>query len=158
MNRAVWRITIVLLVAWFVPYSLALMTFCSRLNHQRRRVTGNKPLWTSPILTNIHFILSLILFKRTGAIKKRAEDLHRMLSSTMEGMPVNFLAHSMVRSWRVGSFFSPSLFGSHSPEMMFQCLTYLTSLGGGFFFASRVDSTVGILSAISMAKTTTCSH
>ncbi|KAF9296451.1 hypothetical protein BGZ74_010327 [Mortierella antarctica] len=32
---------------------------------------------------------------RTGAIKKRAEDLHRMLSSTMEGMPVNFLAHSM---------------------------------------------------------------
>ncbi|KAG0336048.1 hypothetical protein BG004_008218, partial [Podila humilis] len=32
---------------------------------------------------------------RTGAIKKRADDLHRMLSSTVEGMPVNFLAHSM---------------------------------------------------------------
>ncbi|KAG0046264.1 hypothetical protein BGZ83_008542 [Gryganskiella cystojenkinii] len=32
---------------------------------------------------------------RTGAIKKRAEDLHRMLSTTMDGMPVNFLAHSM---------------------------------------------------------------
>ncbi|GJJ77744.1 triacylglycerol lipase [Entomortierella parvispora] len=32
---------------------------------------------------------------RTGAIKKRAEDLHRMLSASMEGVPVNFLAHSM---------------------------------------------------------------
>ncbi|KAG0259092.1 hypothetical protein BG011_002829 [Mortierella polycephala] len=32
---------------------------------------------------------------RTGAIKKRAEDLHKMLSSTMAGMPVNFIAHSM---------------------------------------------------------------
>ncbi|KAF9581016.1 hypothetical protein BGW38_002120 [Lunasporangiospora selenospora] len=32
---------------------------------------------------------------RTGAIKKRAEDLHKMLSTSMEGMSVNFLAHSM---------------------------------------------------------------
>ncbi|KAF8934239.1 Alpha/Beta hydrolase protein [Dissophora ornata] len=32
---------------------------------------------------------------RTGSIKERAEDLHRFLSSTMEGMPINFVAHSM---------------------------------------------------------------
>ncbi|KAF9277384.1 hypothetical protein BGZ68_009331 [Mortierella alpina] len=32
---------------------------------------------------------------RTGSIKKRAEELHRMLSLTMAGMPVNFVAHSM---------------------------------------------------------------
>ncbi|KAF9950086.1 hypothetical protein BGZ72_008179 [Mortierella alpina] len=32
---------------------------------------------------------------RTGSIKKRAEELHRMLSLTMAGMPVNFIAHSM---------------------------------------------------------------
>ncbi|KAG0265527.1 hypothetical protein BG011_004555 [Mortierella polycephala] len=32
---------------------------------------------------------------RTGAIQKRAEDLDRMLSRTMEGSPVNFVAHSM---------------------------------------------------------------
>lgn len=32
---------------------------------------------------------------RTGAIRKRAEDLHRILSATMEGSPVNFVAHSM---------------------------------------------------------------
>ncbi|KAG0212342.1 hypothetical protein BGX28_006486 [Mortierella sp. GBA30] len=32
---------------------------------------------------------------RTGAIKERAEDLHKMLSVAMGGMPVNFVAHSM---------------------------------------------------------------
>ncbi|KAG0380832.1 hypothetical protein BGX24_004376 [Mortierella sp. AD032] len=32
---------------------------------------------------------------KTGSIKKRAEALHRMLTDTMEGMHVNFLAHSM---------------------------------------------------------------
>ncbi|KAI1292762.1 hypothetical protein EDD11_008579 [Mortierella claussenii] len=32
---------------------------------------------------------------RTGSIKERAEDLHKILSTTMEGMPVNFVAHSM---------------------------------------------------------------
>ncbi|KAF9572074.1 hypothetical protein EC968_010405 [Mortierella alpina] len=32
---------------------------------------------------------------RTGSIQKRAEELHRMLSLTMAGMPVNFVAHSM---------------------------------------------------------------
>ncbi|KAG9323013.1 hypothetical protein KVV02_008081 [Mortierella alpina] len=32
---------------------------------------------------------------RTGAIRERAEDLDRMLSMTMEGSPVNFVAHSM---------------------------------------------------------------
>jgi len=32
---------------------------------------------------------------RTGSIKERAEILHKTLSSTMEGMPINFVAHSM---------------------------------------------------------------
>ncbi|KAK3806398.1 MAG: Alpha/Beta hydrolase protein [Benniella sp.] len=32
---------------------------------------------------------------RTGSIKERAEDLHKILSATMEGSPVNFVAHSM---------------------------------------------------------------
>ncbi|KAF9966660.1 hypothetical protein BGZ70_001647 [Mortierella alpina] len=32
---------------------------------------------------------------KTGSISKRAEELHRMLSMTMAGMPVNFVAHSM---------------------------------------------------------------
>ncbi|KAF9128638.1 hypothetical protein BG015_004310 [Linnemannia schmuckeri] len=32
---------------------------------------------------------------KTGSIKKRAEALHRMLTNTVEGMHVNFLAHSM---------------------------------------------------------------
>ncbi|KAG0267286.1 hypothetical protein DFQ27_008940 [Actinomortierella ambigua] len=32
---------------------------------------------------------------RTGAIRRRAEELHQMLTSTVEGMPVNLLAHSM---------------------------------------------------------------
>ncbi|KAF9975376.1 hypothetical protein BGZ73_000984 [Actinomortierella ambigua] len=32
---------------------------------------------------------------RTGAIRRRAEELHQMLASTVEGMPVNLLAHSM---------------------------------------------------------------
>ncbi|KAF9937791.1 hypothetical protein BGZ67_000887 [Mortierella alpina] len=32
---------------------------------------------------------------RTGSIRKRAEELHKMLSLTMAGMPVNFVAHSM---------------------------------------------------------------
>ncbi|KAF8962670.1 hypothetical protein BGZ46_001128 [Entomortierella lignicola] len=32
---------------------------------------------------------------RTGSIKERAEDLHKILSTTMEGSPVNFVAHSM---------------------------------------------------------------
>ncbi|KAF9130530.1 hypothetical protein BGW39_002988 [Mortierella sp. 14UC] len=32
---------------------------------------------------------------KTGSIKRRAEALHRMLTDTMEGMHVNFLAHSM---------------------------------------------------------------
>ncbi|KAF9996720.1 hypothetical protein BGZ80_000254 [Entomortierella chlamydospora] len=32
---------------------------------------------------------------RTGSIIERAEDLHKILSTTMEGSPVNFVAHSM---------------------------------------------------------------
>ncbi|KAF8946537.1 hypothetical protein BGZ47_000267 [Haplosporangium gracile] len=32
---------------------------------------------------------------RTGAIRERAEDLNRILSATMEGSSVNFIAHSM---------------------------------------------------------------
>ncbi|KAH7047020.1 Alpha/Beta hydrolase protein [Linnemannia elongata] len=32
---------------------------------------------------------------KTGSIKRRAEALHRMLTNTVEGMHVNFLAHSM---------------------------------------------------------------
>ncbi|KAF9929214.1 hypothetical protein FBU30_001774 [Linnemannia zychae] len=32
---------------------------------------------------------------RTGAIRKRAEDLHKILSQTLEGSPINFIAHSM---------------------------------------------------------------
>ncbi|KAF9948914.1 hypothetical protein BGZ72_009215 [Mortierella alpina] len=32
---------------------------------------------------------------RTGAIRERAQDLDRLLSMTMEGSPVNFVAHSM---------------------------------------------------------------
>ncbi|KAF9979724.1 hypothetical protein BGZ65_006100 [Modicella reniformis] len=32
---------------------------------------------------------------RTGSIKERAEDLHKILSTTMQDTPVNFVAHSM---------------------------------------------------------------
>ncbi|KAI7816906.1 Alpha/Beta hydrolase protein [Gamsiella multidivaricata] len=32
---------------------------------------------------------------RTGSIKERAEDLHKILSTTMQGMSINFVAHSM---------------------------------------------------------------
>ncbi|KAG0339819.1 hypothetical protein BG000_001286 [Podila horticola] len=59
---------------------------------------------------------------RTGAIKKRAEDLHRMLSSTMEGMPVNFLAHSMggldsARGSSFGSDSDPQFYTQSTPPI-----------------------------------------
>jgi hypothetical protein len=39
---------------------------------------------------------SVIDFRRSGAIKTRAEALHQTLYSTMHGKEFNLLAHSMV--------------------------------------------------------------